>query len=144
MVEIRACVITDFEQILPLLQQLWPAKTLCRQRLRAVYDRGLASDAQHYLCAVQDGRIAGFCAITLKNNLRVEGMLATLDEMVVHHADRGRGIGDQLIQAVVTFARVRGCVRVELESAFHRAEAHDFYQHRGFQKRAYHFSMPLV
>jgi GNAT superfamily N-acetyltransferase len=127
-----------------LLQQLWPDKTLCRQRLHAAYERGLASNAQRYLCAVEQDRIAGFCSITLKNNLRVEGFLASLDEMVVHHADRGRGIGSQLLQATIAFAREHGCARVELESAFHRAETHAFYERRGFHKRAYHFSLPLI
>ena len=93
MIEIRASIANDFEQIVCLLQLLWPDKTLCHERLQAVYDRGLASDTQHYLCAVDEGRIAGFCSITLKNNLRAEGLLATLDEMVVHTAYRSRELG---------------------------------------------------
>ncbi len=144
MLTIRACTANDYEQIVVLLQQLWPDKVLCNKRLRAAYECGLTSDAQHYLCAVEEGRLAGFCSITLKNNLRAEGTLANLDEMVVNHADRGRGIGNQLLQATIAFARERGCVRVELESAFHRVETHAFYERRGFQKRAYHFSMSLI
>jgi GNAT superfamily N-acetyltransferase len=144
MVKIRACIASDFEQIFSLLQQLWPDKSLCRQRLRAVYECGLASGTQRYLCAVEEGRIAAFCSITLKNNLRVEGTLANIDEMVVNHGDRGRGIGSQLLQVVIGFAKERGCTRLELESAFHRVQTHEFYKRRGFQSRAYHFSMPLV
>src|SRR5208337_3728340 len=120
MVEIRTCTANDFEHIFLLLQQLWPEKTLCRERLRDVYGRGITSDAQHYLCAVAEGRIAGFCSMTLKNSIRAEGFLANIDEFVVHHANRGRGIGSQLLQAAIAFASERGCARVELESAFRR------------------------
>ena len=143
MAEIRACIASDFEQILFLLQLLWPDKALCHKRLRAVYDNALASDTQHYLCAVDQDRIVGFCSVSLRNNLRVEGALANLDEMVVSQADRSRGIGSQLLQAVIAFAREHGCTKIELESAFHRRETHAFYERRGFQKRAYHFSQPL-
>jgi hypothetical protein len=32
---------------------------------------------------------------------------------------------------------------VELDSAFHRSQAHKFYQQEGFENRAYLFSKPL-
>jgi len=145
MAEIRACIASDFEPIFSLLQQLWPDKTLCRERLQSVFDRALKSgEVQRYLCAVEDGRIAGFCSMTLKNNLWVEGWLAHLDELVVDHAARGRGIGGDLLQAMIKLAEECGCVRVELDSAFHRKEAHAFYERRGFENRAYLFSRKLV
>jgi GNAT superfamily N-acetyltransferase len=144
MIEIRAGRAGDFEQVLLLLQELWPDRVLCRERLQAAYERGLASDTQYYLCAVEEGRVAGFCSLTLKNNLRAQGLLANLDEMVVHDADRGHGIGTRLLQSMIAFARERGCAQVELESAFHRTETHTFYESRGFRKRAYHFSLSLV
>ena len=144
MVTIRPCTADDFERIFALLRQLWPDRALCHARLQGVYERTLQSDAQHYLCAVEEDRIIGFCSIALKNNLRVEGTLANLDEIVVHHANRGRGIGTQLLQATIAFAREHGSTRIELESALHRVETHAYYESRGFHNRAYYFSMPLV
>ncbi len=143
MADTRECREEDFEQILPLLQQLWPAKTLNRDRLRVVYEHGLRSDTQQYICAVENGRIAGFCSLTLKNNLWQEGYLAHVDELVVNHADRGRGIGSQLLEAIIAYAVERSCTRVELDTAFHRTEAHAFYERHGFENRAYLFSKLL-
>jgi GNAT superfamily N-acetyltransferase len=143
MAEIRECREEDFEQILPLLQQLWPAKTLNHDHLRVVYERGRRSDLQHYICAVESGRIAGFCSLTLKNNLWQEGYLAHVDELIVNHADRGRGIGSQLLEAIIAYAVERSCMRVELDTAFHRTEAHAFYERQGFENRAYLFSKLL-
>jgi len=143
LMDIRPCTAHDFEQIVPLLQQLWPNKTFCVERLRAAFSNGLASDTQFYFCAVEEGRLAAFCAISLRNNLRVEGTLANLDEIVVDKVHRGHGLGSRLLQAVITFAKERGCARLELESAFHRVETHAFYERRGFVRRAYYFSLPL-
>jgi len=144
MANIRECTPGDFEQILPLLQQLWPQKALCQDRLRLVFERGLASDAQTYLCAVEGDHIVGFCSMTIKNNLWQEGFLAHLDELVVNRAHRGCGLGSQLLEAMILLAKERGCARVELDSAFHRTEAHAFYERQGFENRAYLFSKPLI
>lgn len=143
MAEIRDCKEEDFNQIVPLLEQLWPTKALNHERLRAVYERGLRSDTQQYLCAVESGRIAGFCSLTIKNNLWQEGFLAHVDELVVNHADRGQGIGSRLLEAIIKIAVQRSCRRVELDSAFHRTEAHAFYERQGFENRAYLFSKLL-
>jgi len=142
-VAIRACKDEDFDEILPLLQQLWPEKSLSRDRLQAVYQRGLESEAQRYICAVDEGRIAGFCSLTITNDLWQQGFLAHIDELIVNQADRGRGIGSQLLQSIMALAREAGCTRVELDSAFYRVEAHAFYQHAGFENRAYLFSKLL-
>jgi glucosamine-phosphate N-acetyltransferase len=143
MVEIRTCSHEDFEQITSLLQQLWPDKTLSRDLVLAVYKRGLASDLQQYLCAVEGGRIVAFCSMTIKSNLWQQGYLAHLDELVVNSADRGRGIGTQLLDEMVALARKADCTRIELDSAAHRTDAHVFYKSHGFENRAYLFSKTL-
>ncbi|HEV2620073.1 MAG TPA: GNAT family N-acetyltransferase [Acidobacteriaceae bacterium] len=144
MTEIRTCRPEDFEQIMPLLQQLWPDQILSRDLLLAVYQRGLALDVQHYLCAVERDRIVAFCSMTIKNNLWQQGYLAHLDELVVNSADRGRGIGTRLIDAMIALARQAGCTRIELDSAMYRTGAHGFYQNHGFENRAYLFSKSLL
>ncbi|MGA7711416.1 MAG: GNAT family N-acetyltransferase [Rhizomicrobium sp.] len=145
MTEIRACTAADFEQILLLLQQLWPDKTLGREQLREVYSRALSSErTQRLLCAVEEERVVGFCSMTIKNNLWIEGFLAHVDELVVDRAKRGRGIGARLLQSAIALARALNCARIELDSAFHRGDAHAFYERQGFENRAYLFSLPLA
>ena len=56
---------------------------------------------------------------------------------------RGRGIGTQLIEHLIQLAKQRGCRRVELDTAFHRNEAHEFYERQGFENRGYVFSKLL-
>ena len=145
MTEIRACTAADFEQILLLLQQLWPDKALGRNEMRQVYSRALSSEqTQRLLCAVEEARVVGFCSMTIKNNLWVEGFLAHIDELVVDRAKQGRGIGGRLLQSAIAQARALNCARIELDLAFHRGDAHAFYERQGFENRAYLFSLPLA
>ena len=37
----------------------------------------------------------------------------------------------------------KGCKSIELDSAFHRILAHEFYEKNGFIKRAFEFSLDL-
>jgi GNAT superfamily N-acetyltransferase len=140
MFQIRQRRTEDFEKVLRLLRQLWPDKPLDEVALRTVYDRALVSESQVYLCACDDQNVVGFGSLTLKNNLWQQGYLGHIDELVVDGEYRGRGAGTQLLEQLIFVARQKGCRRVELDSAFHRTHAHEFYQQHGFQNRAFLFS----
>ena len=79
----------------------------------------------------------------MKNSLWVARCLGHVDELIVDTQYRGRGLGSELLQSIILRARDRGCLRVELDSAFHREEAHRFYEQHGFENRAYLFSKTL-
>lgn len=142
MVQIRECKAEDFDNVVALLCQLWPGKQLDSASLRRVYDRALASDRQVYLCAELD-RVVGFGSLAIKSNLWSESFVGYVDEMVVDGVHQGRGIGSQILDHLISWARERGCNRIELDSAFHRKGAHAFYERRGFQSRAFLFSKLL-
>ncbi|HXZ42406.1 MAG TPA: GNAT family N-acetyltransferase [Terriglobales bacterium] len=142
--QIRECRDTDFDQVFLLLKQLWPSKELDRIALSTVYARAIRGDAQHYICAIEDDRVVGFCSLTLTNNLWQAGYLAHIDELVVDEQQRGRGIGRALLNAIVEVAVKAGCPRIELDSAFHRKDAHKFYEAQGFENRAHLFSKVLL
>jgi GNAT superfamily N-acetyltransferase len=142
-VQIRQCRPEDFEGVLRLLVQLWSNESLDPNRIRPVFDRALESDRQIYLCATIRGQVVGFGSLTIKNNLWQQGYLANVDELVVEAEQRGRGIGKELLEHLVDLASQRGCRRIELDSSFHREQAHQFYEAQGFQKRAYLFSKLL-
>ena len=123
-----------------LLHQLWPGKPLDTASLQAVFNRALASESQVYLCAADGRHVIGFGSLTVKNNLWHEGFLGHVDELVVDSEFRGQGIGTRLLEQLLAAARQRQCRRVELDSAFHREQAHQFYQRQGFESRAFLFS----
>lgn len=143
MLEIRQCHTEDFGDVMRLLRQLWPDKHLDATSLKTVFNRAVFSESQTHLCATEGQRVIGFASLTLKNNLWQAGYLGHIDELVVDDNYRGRGIGTRLLEHILVLARQRGCRRVELDSAFHRKQAHQFYEQRGFENRAFLFSRML-
>lgn len=141
--QIRECRDTDFERILTLLKQLWPTKELDSTALRSVYTRALSSGTQRYVCAVERGKVVGFCSLSLKDNLWEGGCLAHIDELIVDVQYQGHGIGTSLLARISHEAARSNCSRIELDSAFHRKAAHKFYEIHGFRNRAYLFSKVL-
>jgi len=137
---IRECKETDFEQVFKLLEQLWPDKTLDREKLRQIFLQGLKSEFQSYVCAVIGENLVGFCSLTIKNSLWQAGLLGHIDELVVDKHHHGKGIGSRLLGSITKLAKEKGCRRIELDSAFNRTEAHKFYEKNGFENRAYLFS----
>jgi glucosamine-phosphate N-acetyltransferase len=143
MAHLRPCRRDDFDGVLALLRQLWPDKPLDPAALRAIFGQTLSSGNPVYLCAAENGTIVGFGSLTVRSSLWQEGNLGHVDELVVDAAHRGRGIGTQLLEGLVALAKAKGCRRIELDSAFHRDEAHRFYEKRGFENRACLFSKIL-
>jgi len=140
---IRRCNVGDFDAVLRLLRQLWPDKQLDAAQLRVVYEQVLTSDSQFYLCAIEDENLVGFGSLSVRSSLWEAGCLGHIDELVVDEMHRQRGIGTRLLLALIELAKENGCGRIELDSAFHRAAAHKFYESQGFENRAYLFSKPI-
>ncbi len=141
---IRPAERSDFDEIYPLFEQLWPGKAIDRQALHMVFDKGAGSDNDVLLCAALNDKIIGFCAYAIVNNLWQEGQIAYIYAMGGRRKIRGRGIGSKLIEEVIKTARQHGLKRVELDSGFPREKAHAFYERLGFEKRAYLFSYITV
>jgi ribosomal protein S18 acetylase RimI-like enzyme len=141
--ELRRCLPEDVEAVLPLLQQLWPNATLDTQALHQTFGAALSTGNQVYFCAEIGDTVVGFASLSFKQNLWVGGLLAHVDELVVDTAHRGTGIGSRLLQKLEAHARERGAKRVDLDSAFHRTESHEWYRRRSYLDRAIVFSKLL-
>lgn len=141
--KIRETELSDFEEVIELLEQLWPDKELNRNALLKVFSTCVRSPDNMYLCAEIDGKVIGFCSLVIRENLRVEGLVAHIDELIIDERHRRMGSGAKLLKAAIDAAKKRGCKIVELDSAFYREEAHKFYSKEGFAKRAYLFLKEL-
>ena len=81
---------------------------------------------------VDGGRIAGTVDAVVVTNLTHLGRpWAIVENVVVAEDDRRGGIGRALMQEAIAYARERGCYKVQLLSAKHRDQAHEFYQSLG-------------
>lgn len=142
--EIRECTIADLGAVIELLETLWPERDVATPEMRECFESGLRSSNQRYICAELDERVVGFCSVNIRNSLWQQGLIAHIDELVVHESHRRRGVGTALLRRAGEVAAEVGCKRLELDSAHHRAEAHAFYESLGFQNRALLFSKSLT
>jgi len=143
MVRIRSASPDDFQGVMTLFGQLWPDKVLKKESQQAVYNAILESDGYELLCAEKEGIIAGFASLSIQHNFWQEGYILYITPMIVDEKHRNQGIGTMLLHEIECIANERQCGKVELESAFHRKEAHAFYVKMGFSRRAYFFSKDI-
>lgn len=85
------------------------------------------------LLGLCDGRAAGTIDIGVSVNLtRHVSPFAVIENVVVRPELRRRGVGRQLMEAALAFARHQGCYKVQLVSANKRDAAHHLYAAMGF------------
>jgi len=140
---IRKATENDFEKVYPLLEQLWPNKELDKAALKIVFNRGMHSNTDELFCLDYSDEVIGFCAYAIVNNLWQAGYISYMYAMVIDEKYRGKGFGTMLIKESLKDSKAKGLKRMELDSAFHREKAHEFYLKLGFEKRAFLFSYPL-
>lgn len=129
----------DFDEVMKLLEQLWPGKPLNREGIGQVYLEALDSTLQEYLVARAGERTVGFVSLRIMRNLWAQGSLLYIEELVIDEQYRNQKIGSRLLDEAARFAEASHCNSIEVPSAFHRQDAHRFYERWGFAKKAYHF-----
>jgi GNAT superfamily N-acetyltransferase len=140
---IRDVTHRDFDQVFGLLKQLWSYKELDYEAMKKMFDHNIQSPDHFYIVALYGPQVVGFCSLNVKHNLWQQAYLGNVDEMVVEENYRGQGIGKLLMQRITEKAKEKNCKCLELESSFHREQAHAFYKELGFEQRAFLFSKPL-
>ena len=93
----------------------------------------VGSPAITLLVARDGGMIIG--TLTLAMFPTPTGIRAWIEDVVVDHAARGRGIGEALITEAVSLARAAGARTVDLTSRPTRQAAGRLYERAGFEER---------
>ncbi|MDR1356771.1 MAG: GNAT family N-acetyltransferase [Tannerellaceae bacterium] len=143
MIEIRRLTIEDLNGLIKLLEQLWPDKSIDTDAVGGVIEKGLKNVYQVYICATDNEKLIGYCSLTIKNSLWMSANLGNIEELVVDSKYRNQGIGKLLMNEIEIIAKNHDCKRIELDSAFHRTKAHEFYEKLGFKKRACLFTKEI-
>jgi hypothetical protein len=86
-VTIRPTRREDFDEIIPLLKQLWPASPIDFKAARDIFDKGLTSARRAYLCACLGEKIIGFGTLMIRD-VWLGGMSAICDRWSISTAAR--------------------------------------------------------
>ena len=131
MPRIRDALPADREAVAALLGELgYPvADQDVARRLEALRGR---EDCATFVAEV-GGVVVGVGSIHTFPLLHADAPLGLITALVVTERSRGGGAGRELVQRLEEFARSRGCTRIVVTTADHRADAHAFYERLGFQ-----------
>jgi ribosomal protein S18 acetylase RimI-like enzyme len=107
--------------------------------------QGQIIDAGGAIFVALDGeRVSGTCAIVPVDDAISDARVFELVKLAVDPAARGRGIGRQLVDACLAFAREHGASRVELLSSSRLTAALRLYEQVGFRYAPLPPSNPYV
>lgn len=106
-----------------------------RARLEA-----LARLEQHVVLVAENASgVVGVASAFVTPVLHRPGVTGRISVMVVAETARGNGVGTRLLDAMEESLAAHGATRLELTSNVRRADAHVFYEKRGWEKQGFRF-----
>ena len=101
---------------------------------RAAFDAIARDPNQHLLVAELDAAIVGTFQLIFLVGLSYKGAWRGQIEAVrIARAQRGQGLGREMIEWAIARCHARGCHMVQLSTHKSRARAHAFYERLGFE-----------
>ena len=143
MVTVRKAAVRDIPRILELYEELTEKKQdISPAKAKQVFKQINDISAGKFLVAEKDGEVLGTLSIQVIPNLSHNGTpYAIIENVVVDKRFHKQGIGRQLIENALAFARGDGCYKVQLLSMKKRLDAHQFYRTLGFEDSALGFRL---
>ena len=109
---LRRGTLADVNALTTLVRQLgYPAHA---GPLRLMLERLLARPEHAVVVAEERGEVAGFLTLSARPSLSLQGMVGSVDELVVRVEAQRRGVGSRLLQYAKGLAIERGFSRLEI------------------------------
>jgi GNAT superfamily N-acetyltransferase len=142
MASVRAATEQDIPRILELYAQLatdpdTELTPLSPEEMRAAFAEMRAVPGYELLVAETDGEIVATTVLAVLPGFAYHcSPFAVVEYVVVDDKERRKGIGRELMEAVIERARKAGCYKIMLTSDSRRDAAHAFYESLGFEASA--------
>jgi GNAT superfamily N-acetyltransferase len=140
-VRIRHAELRDAERLGQLMTELGYPTTVeaMTERLAII----LADPNYATFVADTGGCVIGVAGATLGHYYEKDSTYSRLLVLAVASTARGQGTGTRLVEAVEQWAASKGARDVVVNSAFHRSEAHGFYERRHYARTGLRFVKQL-
>jgi GNAT superfamily N-acetyltransferase len=136
-IEIGFASAEDMPQLADLLHELFtlesdfkPERDKQLRGLRAILDN---PDLGRLFVLHIDGEVAGMVNALITISTAEGGRVLLLEDVIVRREYRGGGLGKQLVEHVLGWAKERGMMRVTLLADRDNQPALDFYRKLGFE-----------
>jgi PhnO protein len=140
--EIRKIEIGDLDGVYKLLNDLYSNK-LKYEIFAKIYKEKVFDNNSYYIVAVSNGKIVGVLTSEIQTKLHREKKQSFIEDLIVDKDYRNNGIGKELLQNAIEYAKKQDCEVIELTSYLQNDDAHRFYENNGFIKHSYKFKKYL-
>ena len=135
---IRNAKRSDMDVMVDLLGELFSIEadfTIDKARQRRGLKLMLDGCLKHRCIKVAEaeGQVIGMCTAQTLISSAEGGIVALVEDVVVDHRFRGRGIGRKLMESIEDWARSRGAMRMQLLADRANFSALDFYDKIGWR-----------
>lgn len=137
--ELHTVTESQVKEIIQLMYELDPSINVTAEMVR----RAVEADNTHFFAVMGEEHIIGCASLCVFDS--PTGRKASIEDVVVASAYRGKHLGKQLMQHVIEYAKTLAPISLQLTSRPERAEANRLYQSLGFQRRetnAYRMEIP--
>lgn len=135
---IRPVTKEDLPVLVRLSRELWPNQRLTVDEIARVLDHYLQDNDYEIFCFEKDTVVA-IITVSKRWAFFHRGRVGVIEELIVGEGCRGQGIGKKLMRFVEDRLREQGITGVELTSDLRRNNTHRFWEHLGYQRRAFQF-----
>ena len=133
--ELRELNENDLESLIKLYEQLDGANAdFTAEAARKIWKDEIERNKNiKYFGIIEDGKVISTCyCLIIPNLTRLGSSIAFVENVVTDKEYRGQGLGRNVMEKAIEFARENNCYKVILQSASFRKEAHQFYKNLCF------------
>jgi len=136
---VRPAAAADADAVFTLLGQFATSYVPDRRRFDQHYSVLLAAADADLLVAAVNAKVVGYTLGFRLPTLHANGVVLTIQELIVDPAYRGHGLGRMLVETLIARGQDAGAVEVTVPTR----RAQDFYRHLGFLETATYLKRPL-
>ncbi|MGB0293402.1 MAG: GNAT family N-acetyltransferase [Flavobacteriaceae bacterium] len=135
---IRRISKNDLPKVIDLLQEI-SVYNPPKKKYDSIWER--YSNQQHVFgyCFFYNQQLIGYGSINLEMKLK-KGLMAYLEDVVVHRAYRNKKIGGLIVDYLVEIAQKKGCYKIKLDCNKNNLL---FYEKLGFQENGFSMAKSL-
>lgn len=132
--EFRKLTEQDLPSLLELYKQLQPDdEASSEKKSKTVWQEIENNPDIHYFGAIDNGKVVSTCfAVYIPNLTRNSRGFCFVENVVTDKDYRNQGLASRVIDMAISYAKEKDCYKVILQSGIARAEAHRFYENKGF------------